>query len=68
MLGAATLALAGVVVFVDLPLAVGLLFEQTGLWRHAAALTTGVAAANWLATSAARLSALRRSRRIPQTA
>ena len=66
-LGAATLALAGVVVFVDLPLAVGLLFQQTGLWRHAAALTTGVAAANWLATSATRLTALRRSRRSPQT-
>jgi hypothetical protein len=67
MLGAATLTLAGVVIFVDLPLAVGLLFQQTGLWRHAAALTTGVAAANWLAISAARLTALRRSRRIPQT-
>jgi hypothetical protein len=67
MLGAATLALAGVVIFVDLPLAVGLLFQQTGLWRHAAALTTCVAAANCLAIGAARLTALMRGRRIPQT-
>ncbi len=67
MLAAATLALAGIVIFIDLPLAVGLLSHQTGLWRHAAALTTGVAAANWLAMGAARLTALLRSRRIPQT-
>jgi hypothetical protein len=66
-LGAAILALAGVVTFVDLPLAVGLFFQQTGLWRYMAALTTCVAATNCLAIGAARLTSLLHARRTPQT-
>ena len=67
LLGAATLALAGVVTFVDLPLAVGLLFEQTGLWRHAAAFTTCLVAANCLATGVVQFVASLRGRRQPRT-
>jgi hypothetical protein len=67
LLGAATLALAGVVTFVDLPLAVGLLFEQTGLWRQAAAFTTCLVAANCLSIGAVQLAAQLRSRRMPRT-
>jgi len=59
---AATLALGGIAVFVDLPLAVGLLFQQEGLWRHAAALVTGLALVNWLAFGAAHLA--RAARRV----
>lgn len=65
-LGAAILALAGVITFVDLPLAVGLLYHQTGLWRHMATLTTSAAATNCLAISAARLTTLLRDRRTLQ--
>jgi hypothetical protein len=43
------------------------LFQQTGLWRHMAALTTCAAAANCLAIGAARLTAVLRGRRTPQT-
>jgi hypothetical protein len=55
LLGAAVAALAGVVVFVDLPLAAGLALGASGLWRHAAALQTGLALANCLAIGVARL-------------
>jgi hypothetical protein len=57
LLGAAMLALAGVVTFVDVPLAVGLLLEQTGLWRHAAAFTTCLVAANCLSIGAVQFAA-----------
>jgi hypothetical protein len=67
LLGAAMLAVVGVVTFVDLPLAVGLLFEQPGLWRHAAALTTCLVAANCLVIGAVQLAAPLRGRRMPRT-
>ena len=66
LLGAAVLALAGVVTFVDLPLAVGLLFEQTGLWRHAAAFITGLVAANCLSIGAVQFGTVLRGRRMPR--
>ncbi|MFI5913005.1 permease prefix domain 1-containing protein [Dactylosporangium sp. NPDC051541] len=54
LLQASVLALAGVVVLVDVPLAVGLAFGEQGLHRHAAALLTGVAAANVLGVGGVR--------------
>ncbi len=67
LLGAAMLALFGVVTFVDLPLAVGLLFEQTGLWRNAAAFTTCLIAVNCLTIAAAQFAAPLRGRRAART-
>ncbi len=67
LLGAATLALFGVATFVDLPLAVGLLFEQTGLWRHAAAFTTGLIAVNCLTIAAVQFAAPIHGRRTAPT-
>jgi hypothetical protein len=63
-LAAAALALAGVVTLVDVPLAVGLLFDQAGLWRQAAAMTTGMAVVNCLAVAAVRSAAALRERRL----